>query len=162
MASCRNVETYAAAQVCIAMALCKFLVEVHQTDTLQVLYWIGYNGMEYVLHVFLSDTTDLVNRAFVWGVASTPYIATTFAGPAAAQRFYKEGALWWGFGTFAIITPVVSAPIVVLFWLTRRKAYKMGLIQKRQSGRTWVQSIRYYFVQFDGQSFHLTSRYCQR
>ncbi|KAL1979369.1 hypothetical protein VTN96DRAFT_6097 [Rasamsonia emersonii] len=129
MASCRNIETYAAAQV---------------------IYWLGYNGREYVLHVFLSDTTDLVNRAFVWGIASTPYIATTFAGPAAAQRFYKDGALWWGFGTFAIITPVISAPIVVLFWQTRRKAYEMGLVQKRQNGRTWFESIKYYFVQFDG------------
>lgn len=107
--------------------------------------------MDYVLHVFLSDTTGLVNRAFVWGVASTPYIATTFAGPAAAQSFYDEDAVRWGFGTFVILTPVVAAPILILFWYNRRKARKMGLIKKRpSSGRTWYQSIMHYVIEFDG------------
>ncbi|KAJ9285628.1 hypothetical protein DTO027B5_6427 [Paecilomyces variotii] len=129
MAACHNVETYVAAQV---------------------LYWVGYNGMDYVLHVFLSDTTGLLNRAFIWGIASTPYIATTFAGPAAAQRFYDENAVRWGFGTFVILTPVVAAPILILLWYNRRKARKMGLVQKRErSGRTYFRSAKYYLTEFD-------------
>ncbi|KAK1139435.1 hypothetical protein N8T08_000798 [Aspergillus melleus] len=128
MAACRNIETYVAAQI---------------------IYWLGYNGMDYVLHVFLSDTTDLVNRAFVYGVAGTPYIVTTFLGPAAAQQFYSQGALWWGFGIFAIVTPIVSAPLLGLLWSARRKARTAGLIRKEESGRTWLQSVQHYFTQFD-------------
>lgn len=41
MAGCKNVETYAAAQV---------------------FYWVGYNGLDYSLSVFLADTTSLRNR----------------------------------------------------------------------------------------------------
>ncbi|OJJ36893.1 hypothetical protein ASPWEDRAFT_26330 [Aspergillus wentii DTO 134E9] len=93
--------------------------------------------MDYVLHVFLSDTTDLVNRAFVYDIAGTPYIATTFAGRAAAQKLYRAGNLWWRFGTFTIVTPVVAAPILILFWVIQQKACKEGLVQKRNSRRTW-------------------------
>ncbi|PLB47369.1 putative transporter [Aspergillus steynii IBT 23096] len=128
MAVCRNIETYVAAQI---------------------IYWLGYNGMDYVLHVFLSDTTDLVNRAFVYGVAGTPYIVTTFLGPAAAQQFYTQGALWWGFGVFAIVTPIVTAPLLALLCSARRKARTAGLIHREESGRTWMQSVQHYFTQFD-------------
>lgn len=41
MAACNTVETYAAAQV---------------------FYWVGYNGLDYSLSVFLADTTSLRNR----------------------------------------------------------------------------------------------------
>ncbi|KAE8153007.1 major facilitator superfamily domain-containing protein [Aspergillus avenaceus] len=128
MAACRNVETYVAAQV---------------------IYWVGYNGMDYVLHVFLSDTTDLVNRSFVYGMASTPYIVTTFAGPSAAQQFYNNGALWWGFGTFVIVTPLVTAPFMILLWRTLRKAYEEGYLQVHHSRRSWVESVKHYFIEFD-------------
>lgn len=108
--------------------------------------------MDYVLHVFLSDTTDLVNRAFVYGVAGTPYIVTTFLGPAAAEQFYTQGALWWGFGVFAVVTPIVTAPLLALLWNARHKARAAGLIHKADSGRTWLQSAQYYFTQFDSES----------
>lgn len=128
MAICGNVETYVAAQI---------------------IYWVGYNGMDYVLHVFLSDTTDLVNRSFVYGLAYTPYIVTTFAGPAAAQKFYEKGTLWWGFGIFVILTPLVTAPFMWLLWSTLQKAYSAGLIQRNHSRRSWWQSVKHYIIEFD-------------
>ncbi|KAL4891838.1 putative transporter [Aspergillus ambiguus] len=128
MAICRNIEIYVAAQV---------------------VYWIGYNGMDYVLHVFMSDTTDLVNRAFVYGLASTPYIVTTFAGPAAAQWFYKNGAMWWGFAIFVIVTPVVTSPLLILLWRARLRARNLGLLQQSSTGRTCFESLKHYFVKFD-------------
>ncbi|OGM51184.1 siderophore iron transporter [Aspergillus bombycis] len=128
MAICANVETYV---------------------TAQVIYWVGYNGMDYVLHIFLSDTTDLVNRSFVYGMASTPYVVTTFAGPAAAQSLYEKGGLWWGFGIFVFLTPLVTAPFMWLLWASLRKAYAAGLIRKNHSQRTWTRSIKHYFIEFD-------------
>ncbi|PWY89658.1 putative transporter [Aspergillus sclerotioniger CBS 115572] len=128
MALCRNIETYIAAQV---------------------IYWVGYNGMDYVLHVFLSDTTELLNRGFVYGMASFPYVATTFIGPAAAQVFYQNDALWWGFGTFAILTPVVTAPLLILLWNTRRKAQSEGLIKGKRPSRSWMHTVIHYAIEFD-------------
>jgi hypothetical protein len=54
MAACENVETYAAAQV---------------------FYWVGYNGLDYSLSVFLADTTSLRNR-FVQRCTRLPYMKT--------------------------------------------------------------------------------------
>lgn len=68
MAACRNVETYAAAQV---------------------FYWVGMNGVGYVLDVFIADTSSLQWRALLFAFTTSPYIATTFAGPAAANSFLK-------------------------------------------------------------------------
>ncbi|KAF7856940.1 hypothetical protein EAF04_009700 [Stromatinia cepivora] len=127
-AACRNVETYAAAQV---------------------FYWLGFDGMAYVLDVFMADTSSLKNRALVFAFSTTPYIATTWIGPPAAQSFLQTSGWPWGFGTFAIITPVICVPILTLLWWNQGKAKKAGLIKKIDSGRTWSESINYYFWEFD-------------
>lgn len=132
MAATRTVEMYAAAQV---------------------FYWVGFNGMAYVLDVFLADTSSLKNRAFVFTFANTPYIATTFIGPPAAASFLKTSNWQWGYGTFAIINPIIAMPILTVLWRNQRKAYREGLLQKREkSGRTFLQSVTFWFWEFDGTS----------
>ncbi|KAH8773359.1 major facilitator superfamily domain-containing protein [Hyaloscypha sp. PMI_1271] len=128
MASCRNVETYAAAQV---------------------FYWVGFNGMAYVLDVFMADTSSLKNRALVFSFATTPYIVTTFIGPRAAQSFLETSGWPWGFGTFAIITPVITLPILFVLYSNQRKAFREGLLVKEESGRTFWQNANFFFWEFD-------------
>ncbi|KZF26214.1 MFS general substrate transporter [Xylona heveae TC161] len=129
MAACQNVETYAAAQV---------------------FYWVGYNNMDYVISIFLADTTSLTNRMIIYGLNSTPYIANTFAGPQIAQLFYEHSNFRWAFGAFSIITPVISMPLILSFVLGYRKAKRMGLVSPRgASGRTWLQSTWHYAREFD-------------
>ncbi|KAK2745570.1 hypothetical protein FQN57_003695 [Myotisia sp. PD_48] len=128
MGACRNVETYAAAQV---------------------FYWVGYNGMVYVLDVFLADTSSLKNRGWLFAFSTSPYIATTFAGPAIASVFYKTIGWRWAFGTFAVVMPLVSAPVVIIFLRSRKKAEEMGYISKQRSDRKWWQSIVHYAKEFD-------------
>ncbi|TVY47938.1 Siderophore iron transporter mirB [Lachnellula cervina] len=128
MAACRNVETYAAAQV---------------------FYWVGFNGMAYVLDVFLADTSSLKNRALWFSFSTAPYIATTFIGPPAASSIYKTSGWPWGFGMFAIITPFMTLPIFFVLYNNQRKAVKQGVLVKERSGRSIVQSIVYYFWEFD-------------
>jgi len=132
MAACSNVQTYAAAQV---------------------FYWVGFNGVAYVLDVFIADTSRLENRALMFAFSTSPYIATTFAGPAAAQSFLQTSGWGWGYGVFAIIIPVICAPFVFIFWHNQQLARKQGvLVEKREaSGRTWLQSLRHYLVEFDGE-----------
>ncbi|PSK56444.1 hypothetical protein B9Z65_6068 [Elsinoe australis] len=116
----------------------------------QIFYWIGYTGIQYVLYVFISDTTALKNRGLMFGLASTPYIFTTWAGGPAANSFVNGAGWRWGFGTFAIVTPLMCLPIFFLFWTNKKKARQMGVIkQKEPSGRNAFQSFKHYFIELD-------------
>ncbi|KAN0090165.1 hypothetical protein V8E51_018744 [Hyaloscypha variabilis] len=128
MASCRDVETYAAAQV---------------------FYWVGFNGMAYVLDVFMADTSSLKNRALVFSFATTPYIVTTFIGPRAAQSFLETSGWPWAYGTFAIITPIITLPLLFILYQNQREGLKEGLLVKERSGRSFWQSVNFHFWEFD-------------
>ncbi|KAE8397071.1 major facilitator superfamily domain-containing protein [Aspergillus pseudonomiae] len=101
MAACQNVQTFAAAQV---------------------LYWVGYNGLDYIINVFIADTTSLVNRSVILGISQTPYLATAFAGPRVAQLFLEHTNFRWAFGVFTITTPFFAAPIIILFLYYQRRS----------------------------------------
>jgi MFS family permease len=63
MAACNGVELYAAAQC---------------------FYWIGHNGTEYVVSVFVADTSRLKNRGLMFAFLASPFIITSWiAGPLA-------------------------------------------------------------------------------
>lgn len=105
--------------------------------------------MSYTIGIFVADTSSLKNRAFMFAYASSPYIATVWiTGPLATE--FLNGAGWrWGFGTFAIVIPCVTFPLWALFMWNYRKAKKAGLIPKRNSGRTFAESVKYYLIEFD-------------
>ncbi|ETI23881.1 hypothetical protein G647_05688 [Cladophialophora carrionii CBS 160.54] len=128
MAACQNVETYAAAQV---------------------FYWVGYNGIGYALSIFIADTSHLKNRGLMYAFASSPYIATTWIGGPAAESFLDGAGFRWGFGTFAIVTPVVCSLLFFLFIFNYHKAKKAGLMPLSESDRTILQSIQHYTIEFD-------------
>jgi len=129
MAGCTNVSIYAGAQV---------------------FYWVGFNGMSYILNVFMADTSDIKNRALVFAFSTTPYIGTTFAGPALAQRFYQESTWQWGHGVWTIILPLFCAPFLWIVFRNQMKAKKAGLVRKSTtSDRSLGEKISYYFWEFD-------------
>ncbi|KAI5779828.1 siderophore iron transporter-like protein [Geopyxis carbonaria] len=129
MAACNGVTTYAAAQV---------------------FYWVGFNGMGYVLDVFMADTSSLKNRALVFAFSTAPYIGTTFAGPAAAMDFYNGPGWRWGHGVWVLIMPFVSIPFLAIVIRNQSRAAARGLTNPRAaSGRTLSQSLVHYFWEFD-------------
>ena len=106
--------------------------------------------MTYSISIFVADTSALKNRAFMFAFVSSPYIATVWVGGPIATRFLENsGGFRWGYGTFAIVTPVVTAPLGLLFYWNYRKAKKMGIMPVHKSDRTLTQSIKYYFFEFD-------------
>lgn len=128
MASCTNVETYAAAQV---------------------FFWTGMNGIGYVLKIFLADTTTLKNRMILFGFSSTPYISNTFAGPAAGQAFL-EGSTWrWGYGAFTIIIPVMCVPVITIFAVQLRRAREQGIYAPEKTNRNLWQSVKFWVIELD-------------
>ncbi|KAF4537706.1 putative abc multidrug transporter protein [Lasiodiplodia theobromae] len=128
MAVCDNVQTYAAAAV---------------------FYKIGYTGIGYVIDVFVADTSSLRNRGLIMAVNSTPYLATAFAGPAAAEKFYYGAGWRWGFGCFSIVIPAICLPMAGLFMYIRKQARLNGFAPRKASGRTLWESTKHYFVEFD-------------
>ena len=132
MATTTNVQTFAAAQV---------------------FYSIGFSGMIFTVDVMTADSSKLRHRGLAFAFTSSPYIITALAGPKAAEGFYENISWRWAFGTFTIILPVVAMPLFVLLLRNERKARKNGLLVRERSGRSWMQSIWHYFIEFDGQSF---------
>lgn len=105
--------------------------------------------MDYSLSIFIADTSSLKNRSFMFAFVSSPYIATTWIGGPLATAFLKGPGFRWGYGAFAVITPVVSLPLIGLFVYNYREAKKAGLMPMEESGRTVPQSLWYYTIQFD-------------
>ncbi|KAF2273654.1 MFS general substrate transporter [Westerdykella ornata] len=128
MAACNDVQVYAAAQI---------------------FYWVGYNGLSYTLGIFVADTSSLKNRGFMYAYISSPYIATVWiAGPLATA--FLNGPGWrWCFGAFAIITVAITLPLYFLFQLNYKKAVKRGIIVPTKSNRTFMESVKYYAIEFD-------------
>lgn len=117
----------------------------------QVFYWVGYNGMGYILNVFMADTSSLENRALAFAFSTTPFIATTFAGPNLAQRFVKESTWQWGHGVWAIVLPFICIPFLTILFMNQAKAKRTGVLTKTPEAlnRTWQQSCIFWFWEFD-------------
>lgn len=133
-ATCTNVEMYAAAHV---------------------LYWVGHIGLLYIINIVVADITTLKNRMIMFGINSTPTIASTFAGPAIAELFLNQSNFRWAFGAFCIILVAFSIPVWIIFFIGYRRAKAMGVVQKERSGRTVFQTIKHYVVEFDGMNLTL-------
>ncbi|KAI6249423.1 MFS siderochrome iron transporter 1 [Erysiphe necator] len=128
MAATRNIETFTAAQI---------------------FYWIGFDGMGYVMDVFMADTSSPKNRALVYAFSTTPYIITTFIGPRIAATYLERTGWPWAYGTFAMIIPAIALPLIYVLYRNERKARKSGLIPELKCSRTLQNSISYYFFEFD-------------
>lgn len=131
-ALCRDVKTYAAAQI---------------------LHSVGFNGFSYILDIIIADTSSLQDRALAFAFAGAPYIATTFLGPPAAQWFLRYSSWRVAFALFAIITPLVAVPVLAVLQANTNKALRLGVLQVRTSKRTGWDAVRHYAVEFDGKQF---------
>ncbi|KAI1084955.1 hypothetical protein F5B20DRAFT_121463 [Whalleya microplaca] len=128
MAACQNVYTYCAAQV---------------------FYQMGYNCIDFTVSIFIADTSQLKNRAFMFAYASTPWLITVWAYGPACERMLDTFGYRWGFGIWAIVVPVVCSPLAALFLYNARKAEKMGLVHVTPHGRGVVDNLLHYAVEFD-------------
>ena len=95
----------------------------------------------------------LKNRLIWLAITNSPYVCNTFAGPKLGETFLRYSTWRWGYGSFAIITPFMCIPFWAIFWLMTRKAERNGVIERAKSGRTAVQSIMHWCIEFDRKSF---------
>lgn len=106
--------------------------------------------MTFSVDVITADASTLKNRGLAYAFTSSPYMITAFAASKASDDFYYNVSWRWGFGCFAIIFPVVAAPLFVILKWNLRKATRQGDLHRERSGRTWLQKIYFYAIEFDG------------
>ena len=106
MASSRNVQTYAAAQI---------------------FYSAGNTGLQILQQIFIADTSDLVNRALWSSLPDIPFLITVWIGSIIGNDIIKTMTWRWGYGIWCIILPVMFLPLAITLFLNNRRAKKMGL-----------------------------------
>jgi MFS family permease len=97
----------------------------------------------------VADTSSLKNRGFTFAFIASPYIITAWLGGPLASAFLNGPGFRWGFGVFAIVEPISTLPLLALFAWNYRKAKAAGIIKAEKSGRTTLESIKYYTIEFD-------------
>ena len=109
----------------------------------------GGNNRNYVLSVLLADTSQLKNRGLIFAYIASPYLITTFTSGFFAQAMLNGPGWRWAYGIFSILHPVLNLPLIVILLMYQRKALKQGIVPIRKSGRTLVQSLKFYAVEVD-------------
>lgn len=127
-AACHNIETYAAANT---------------------IYWVGHIGFLYVITIILTDATSMRNRILMYGIFSTPTIATVFAGPKIAADFLNGPSWRWAFGAFIIILVAFCIPPGLIFIVSIRKCKARGTYPTRVHTRSAFETVKHYAIQFD-------------
>lgn len=106
------------------------------------------------MDVITADVSQLKNRALAYAFTSSPYIITAFAGPKVADQFQAHTGWRWAYGTFAIIFPIVAAPLFFVLKFNLAKAKKgNAVVIKENSGRNFLQSIWFWTIEFDCKNF---------
>jgi MFS family permease len=105
--------------------------------------------MTFCVDVITADSSTLKNRGLAYAFTSSPYIITAFAGAKASEGFYYNISWRWGFGTFAIVFPIVAAPLYFILKFNLRKAKKDHIVEEEKDNRTILQKIWNFIIEFD-------------
>ncbi|KAJ5123539.1 hypothetical protein N7448_009636 [Penicillium atrosanguineum] len=114
MAASTNVQTYASAQI---------------------FYSAGSTGLQILQQVFIADSSDLLNRAFLALLPEFPFLVTVWIGPTIAGAVLKTSSWRWGYGMWAIILPAAFLPLALTLLFNQRKARRLNLIKESRHRR---------------------------
>ena len=129
MAASQDVETFASAQI---------------------FYSAGNQGLQILQQIFIADTSDLLNRALFSSLPDIPFIATVWAGPAAAEDLLTHTSWRWGYGIWTIIIPAAFLPLAISLFVNMRKAKKLNLLPPAPwQGQTFVGAVKNLWFDLD-------------
>ena len=106
MASSKNVQTFAAAQV---------------------FYSAGSTGLQILNQIFVADTTSLENRAILSVLPCVPFMINVWIGGVIGERILKAWRWRWGYGVWCIVLPLMFLPCGGTMWWNGRKVAKKSL-----------------------------------
>ncbi|KAJ5894489.1 hypothetical protein N7495_006180 [Penicillium taxi] len=114
MAASTNVQTYASAQI---------------------FYSAGSTGLQILQQVFIADSSDLLNRAFLALLPELPFLVTVWLGPTIAEAVLRTSSWRWGYGMWTIILPAAFLPLALSLLVNQRKAQRLRLIKPSKPRR---------------------------
>ena len=107
-------------------------------------------GVSYCITIFIADTTTLLNRPLMLAFATSPYIVTPWIGGPVSESILKGPGWRWGFGIWAIITPIIVVPLVLLLSWNQRRAQTQGhYLAKTSSCGLSFKSLMDFAIQVD-------------
>lgn len=115
---------------------------------------IGSTGYALTQQVFVADVTNLINRG-IWSTLpdSLTTVPTLYLGTIVAQRMLDHSTWRWGWGMWAIITPVCAVPLIATMLVYQRRAPIKVPIAKAMGWKetdTWYQrAYRLLWVELD-------------
>lgn len=84
---------------------------------------VGSNGISFLRDIIVADLTDLKWRGLVNGIMTSPYLITVWFAGLIVDAVLKTN--WrWGYGMFAIIMPVIVAPVIFVLSYYEHQAQK--------------------------------------
>ena len=103
--------------------------------------------MDYTLGIFVADTSSLKNRGSTFAYIASPYIVTTWlGGPLAAAFLNGPGFFSMGFRYIRQFRAAYHTTALCIVHIELPQSHVMTV---RSTGRTTVQSIKHYIIEFD-------------
>jgi len=101
----------------VGYAIIASMNSLGQLSAGQVIYSLGYTGLQLVIQIIIADVTTLRYRALVSSLISLPFIINAFVASNVSAAVMAHSTWRWGYGMFAIIMPCTLLPIVLaLLW----------------------------------------------
>ncbi|KAI5479989.1 MFS transporter, siderophore-iron transporter [Pseudohyphozyma bogoriensis] len=153
---------FALVTYCVGMILMAASKNVNTVAAGQILYYLGSAGIDQVTSIIVADVSPLKWRGMFQGICSSPYIINAFISGYITSGIGGASSWRWGYGMWAVITPTVMAPaLMVLFWADI-KAKRIGVISASTSNyavrqqvlghekKSWLSMALYYLEIIDG------------
>ncbi|KAJ5585425.1 Major facilitator superfamily domain general substrate transporter [Penicillium hispanicum] len=117
----------------------------------QIFYSAGSTGLQILQQVFIADSSDLLNRAFLALLPEFPFLITVWLGPTIAGAVLRTSSWRWGYGMWAIILPAAFLPLALSLLLNQRKARRLNLIKpsRRHRRKSLVSILRRTWYDLD-------------
>lgn len=96
----------------------------------QIFYTIGQMGLEFMVQVFATDTTDMVNRAIFIILPNLSFLFVPWVGGPLTSAVLEHSTWRWGIAMWAIIVPVCSAPLLAILLYMKFKVRRIRGHQK--------------------------------
>ncbi|KAG0148444.1 hypothetical protein CROQUDRAFT_654960 [Cronartium quercuum f. sp. fusiforme G11] len=112
---------------------------------------LGITGLYLLQEIVIGDVSSLRNRLF-WSIfPSVPGGINVWLGGNLAQRMLDHSTWRWGIAMFAIMTPVLSVPIIgSLGYAQYRTRHKIKEARSIKLSGTWLDKIRHWITLIDG------------
>lgn len=89
---------------------------------------VGDAGLDLVCNILAADVSPLQWRGLATAAVDSPYIVFAWVGANVGGDILDSGNWRWGYGMYAIMMPVLIAPICAVLHIADRKAAKAGVL----------------------------------